>query len=169
MAKLIDRIIQLSALFAGICLFFMMIIGAADVISSKFFNFPIPGAFEFTETLMIGGTFMAIALTQSNRMHIAVDLFTSRLVPSKQTKLALINYILTMFFFFIIAWQGWVYGLHSLKIGEYESGLIRFPVYPAKLALALGASVMVLQCLKDFIETLIKLFGKSRKILHHLE
>ncbi|MBU0545533.1 MAG: TRAP transporter small permease [Proteobacteria bacterium] len=158
MVNFIDRIIKGSALFAGICLFIMMLIGTFDVIGSKFFNHPIPGAFEFTEALMIGGTFMAIALTQSNKMHIAVDLLTSRLMTSTRMKFELVNYFLTLLFFFIVAWQGWVYGLHSFSIGEYESGLIRFPVYPAKLTLALGASVMTLQCLRDFLETLIKLF-----------
>lgn len=161
MIYLIDRIIKGSALFAGVCLLLMMLIGAFDVILSNFFDYPIPGAFEFTEALMIGAIFMAIALTQSNKMHIAVDLLTSRLAEPLRIKFDLASYVLSLIFFFIIAWQGWVYGLHSLKVGEYESGLIQFPVYPAKLTLALGASIMVLQCLKDILETLDKLFREK--------
>jgi TRAP-type C4-dicarboxylate transport system permease small subunit len=82
-------------------------------------------------------------------------------MAATRMKFEFVSYLLTFFFFFLIAWQGWVYGLHSLKIGEYESGLIPFPVYPAKLALAMGASIMALQCLRDFVETLIKLFSKK--------
>lgn len=155
-----DILSRLGALLAGVALMIMMLIGAADVISSKLFNMPIPATFELTEALMVVSAFMAIGYNQYNRGHIAVTLFTSRLADPTAGIFRLISHFLTFVFFFLIAWQGWHYGLHSLKILEYESGLISFPVYPAKLMAALGASLATLQCLADFARKLRQLFGK---------
>ena len=160
MRKIINWMVQWAALIAGLCMFFMMIIGAIDVIGSKLFNAPLPGAFELTETLMVGAVFMAIALTQSKRLHIVVDLFTSHLRPTTRIKFDVFSYLCTFFFFLLIAWQGWEFGIKSLQIREYESGIIPFPVYPSKLALAIGATIMALQCLKDLIEASIKIIKK---------
>lgn len=158
---LIDRFSELGAIFAGLALILMMFLGAFDVILGKFFNKPIPGTFEATEALMVVGAFMAIAYNQSKRGHISVELITSRLTGSTRIIFDLISYFFSFAFFLLIAWQGWKYGLHSLKVLEYESGLINFPVYPSKLLLALGASMITLQCLVDFMRDFKKLVRKG--------
>jgi TRAP-type mannitol/chloroaromatic compound transport system permease small subunit len=153
----IDKFSEWGAIFAGLALMFMMFIGALDVIFSKFFNKPIPGTFEATEALMIVSAFMAISYNQVKRGHISVQLITSHLRGSTKIVFDSISYLFSFAFFALIAWQGWQYGLHSLKVLEYESGLINFPVYPSKLLLALGASMVTVQCLADFIRELRKL------------
>jgi TRAP-type C4-dicarboxylate transport system permease small subunit len=157
----VDTLSRFGALFSGAALLLMMLIGAADVILSKFFNAPVPGAFEATEALMVISAFMAIGYNQYKRGHIAVTLFTSRLKGTPAGIFRLISHAMTFVFFFLLAWQGWLYGLHSLEVLEYESGLISFPVYPAKLLAALGASLAALQCVADFARKLRELLGKE--------
>ena len=161
MRKIINWMVRWSAFAAGLCMLLMMIVGTIDVIGSKLFNSPLPGAFELTETLMVGATFLAIALTQSKRLHIAVDLFTSHLKPTTRIKFDFFSYLCTFLFFFIIAWQGWVFGIKSLQILEYESGIIPFPIYPSKLALAVGATITCLQCLMDLMDATTKNIPKQ--------
>jgi TRAP-type transport system small permease protein len=160
MRHIINWMVQWAAFIAGLCMFLMMVIGTIDVIGSKLFNAPLPGAYELTETLMVGAIFLAIALTQSKRLHIVVDLFTSHLTPTTRIKFDAFSYLCSFLFFFIIAWQGWVFGIKSLQILEYESGIIPFPVYPSKLALAVGATITCLQCLVDLIEASTKSIRK---------
>jgi TRAP-type transport system small permease protein len=157
----VDTLSRLGALLSGVALLLMMLIGAADVISSKLFNLPIPGSFEATEALMVVSAFMAIGYNQVKRGHIAVTLFTSRLSRTPAGIFRLISHFMTFVFFFLIAWQGWIYGLYSLEVLEYESGLISFPVYPAKLLAALGMSLAALQCVADFVRKLRELIGKG--------
>jgi TRAP-type C4-dicarboxylate transport system permease small subunit len=147
--NLLDRINETGAVLSGIALLLMMAMGALDVFLGKVFNTPVPGTFEATETLMVISAFLAIAYNQQVRGHIKVELFTSRLSPRLQIKFEAFNYLLSAIFFFLLTWQGWRFGIASLKIREYESGLIAFPVYPAKLLLALGVTMMTLQCLRD--------------------
>jgi TRAP-type mannitol/chloroaromatic compound transport system permease small subunit len=54
----------------------------------------------------------------------------------------------------MIAYFGWFATLRSFGSGEIRQGQLGFPVWPARMALALGASLMVLQCLIQFLSTL---------------
>jgi len=146
-----------ASTLAGLSLLVMCFIGAADVISTKLLNYPIPSAFEATETLMVLTIFMALAYTQARRQHIAVDIISSRFPPRTQQGLSLLTQLLTLAFFALIAWEGWRMSVQSWQIGEYASGLIQYPVYPAKIGLAVGATLMVLQALTDVV-------GESRTV-----
>lgn len=147
----LDWINEIGAIVSGVALLLMMGMGALDVFLGKIFNTPIPGTFEATEALMVISAFLAIAYNQQVRGHIKVELFTTRLSPRLQTKFEAFSYFLSALFFFLLAWQGWRFAIESLRIREYESGLIAFPVYPAKLLLALGVTMMTLQCLRDLV------------------
>ena len=154
-----DRMNEIGAVLSGVALLLMMIMGALDVFLGKVFNMPVPGTFEATEALMVVSAFLAIAYNQQVRGHIRVELFTSRMRPKLQLKFEVLNYFLSTVFFFLLTWQGWRFGIESLRVREYESGLIAFPVYPAKLLLALGLTLMTLQCLRDLVTAFKNIFS----------
>lgn len=157
--NLLDRVNEIGAVVSGIALLLMMVMGALDVFLGKVFNTPVPGTFEATEALMVVSAFLAIAYNQQVRGHIKVELFTSRMSPRLQLKFEAFNYFLSAVFFFLLTWQGWRFGLESLRVGEYESGLIAFPVYPAKLLLAVGLTLMTLQCSRDLVVAFKNIFN----------
>lgn len=151
MTAVVRRLGELGSWLAGASLLLMMLIGAIDIIGTKAFDRPLPGALETTEALMVLGVFLALAQTQARRQHIAVDLVTRRLGAGPRHVLDLFAQILTLGVFVLLAWQGWVLGLTSLEIREYASGIVQFPLYPSKLALAVGATLMVLQSVMDVL------------------
>lgn len=138
-----------GALLAGTSLLLMMALGALDVLTTNLLLRPIPATREATEALMVVAVFLAMAYAQGERAHIAVDLVSSRLPTRLQHAIRALGDALTLVVFALVASQGWRYGLASLREGEFAEGLISFPIYPAKLALALGASLMALQTAWD--------------------
>ena len=52
-----------------------MLLGAADVVGTKFFGWPVPGTLEVTESTMVLIVFGALAYTQRMRGHIRVEIF----------------------------------------------------------------------------------------------
>lgn len=138
-----------AALISGIGVFAMMLVGAGDVIATKFFNAPIPGAFEMTETMMVACIFFGLAMAQERRQHIRVELVTQTLSATVQRALDAVADLASCVFFAIIAWYGVKAAAESVQILEFTSGLVKFPVWPSKLALALGSVLMVAQCLVD--------------------
>lgn len=151
MISLLARLGALGVALAGASLLLMVLLGAIDIIGTKFFDRPLPGTFEATEALMVLGVFLALPYTQAHRQHIAVDLLVSRVGPGGRRALDAFATLLTLSVFALIAWRGWVLALTSFSVREYASGILRFPVYPAKFALAVGASLMVLQALVDLV------------------
>jgi len=145
---------RLAALVAGGGLFAMMVIGAADVVMSNLDLLgltarPIPATTEFTGTMMVVAIFFALALGQQQRRHIRITL--SRYASGRTARiLDAFRHIVHGTLYALIAWFGWQVAGHSFSTGEFAAGLYDFPVWPARLALALGASLMVVQCIADF-------------------
>lgn len=160
--KAVDKLSRIGAVISGVALLLMMLVGAVDVIMSKFFNQPIPGAFESTEAFMVVSAFLAIGYNQVQRGHIAVVILKSRLHGKPAVLLEMITHMASSLFFFLLAWQNWIYGLHSLRVLEYESGLFSFPVYPAKLLAAAGLSLACVQCIVDSAREFLKLVQGER-------
>lgn len=149
--RALRRTRRAAALLAGIAMMLMMLVGALDVIGTNVFLQPIPAAFEFMATMMVMVIFFSIALAQANRAHIRVEILTSRLPRPLRWLSDVLQYASGLAFFALVAWFGWKSGIRGFEVGEYASGLINFPTWPARIALAIGATLMALQCLYDLI------------------
>ena len=128
----------------------MMFVGAADVIASLAGR-PLPGAFELTETLMVACVFLAIAHAQANGQHIRVDILPRLASPAVRRVLDALGHLLSAAMYGAIAWYGWGEFIASVQGGEFSAGIVRFALWPARLALAVGASLMFAQTFFDLV------------------
>jgi len=63
----------------------------------------------------------------------------------------------------VLVWTGWVRGWESLTIGERESTAFGCPVYPVKLSLAIGGSLLLLQGAAEYVRN-VYTFVTGKKI-----
>lgn len=148
------------ALLSGFALLAMMCMGALDILGSNLDVLgltatPVPAAFEFMATMMVVNVFLGISLGQARRRHVRVELLIKILPRPLQIASDVLAHGLSLALFTLIAWFGWQSGLHSTNVGEYTAGLIQYPVWPARLVLAFGATLMALQCLFDLLGVFI--------------
>lgn len=140
---------------AGVAVLAMMFIGAADI-AATLLNYPIPGALELIQALMVVVIFLALPQVEARRQHITVDIVTQRLRPGPRRALGVINDLLGLLFFGAMTWQGWMLFWNSWKIREYAPGSISFPIYPSKalfsLGLTLASAVIVVNLLRSLIQ-----------------
>jgi len=141
------RLDRWAATLAGLALFLMMLVGAANVIGTKLFGIPVPGTYELTEALMVASAFLAMALAHADKAHIRVELLVNRLGPRGRALADAFTELCTAAFFTGIAWFGWSAAIHSLRVGEFSSGSLPMPLWPARMALAVGATLMIVQSL----------------------
>lgn len=139
---------------AGIGMLLMMVAGTADIVTSNLDKFglpskPIPAAYEFMATMMVVVVFLAVSLAQSRRSHIHVELVLNLLPQVARKGLEILHHTLSAVLFGAIGWFGWRAALHSFAVDEFVAGLINYPIWPARLTLAFGASLMAVQCLLD--------------------
>lgn len=130
-----------------------MVAGAADVLATNLDwiglqSRPIPGTTEAIATLMVVVVFMGLPLAQQRRAHIALDI-SQHAPPWLRRPLASLQHVLHAVFYGAMAGFGWQQALQSTRVGEFAAGAIAFPVWPARMVLAAGASLMALQCAAD--------------------
>ncbi|MDH3663666.1 MAG: TRAP transporter small permease [Alphaproteobacteria bacterium] len=172
-ARWLLRLNLWCGLVSGLALLAMMIAGAADVIGTNLDiaglqSRPVPAAFEFMATMMVVTVFLGTALAQARRNHIRVEVLVNRLPPAGQRVMEALQHTLSAVMWGLIAWFGWKSGLHSVGVGEYAPGLINFPVWPARLVLGFGATVMTVQCLFDLLAVFNARFDAT-DMAHHAD
>lgn len=138
----------LAAVSAAIILV-MMLLTTADVAFRFFLNSPIPGAYELSEFLLVGVVFLAISYVQACRAHIMVDLFTDRLPRWATLGLDILSALLALVVFAVLTWQAGFQAWRAWVIDDYTMGLIAYPIWPARAALALGVAVYCLRLILD--------------------
>lgn len=158
---LLLRVERQAAALAGLGVLVMMLLGGMDVLTTSALNQPIPGAYEIIETMMVGSIFLALALSQAEGRQIRVELLTERLGPRTQELLNALADACSLLVYGLIAWYGMKAAWTSTLSGEFSSGLVQFPQWPAKIALALGAWLMVLQCVFNALASLRKALTRN--------
>lgn len=136
---------------ASLSVLVMALLGGVDVIAATGFGKPLPGIYEATELLMVVTTMLAMSTLQARRMNISVDLVYRRMPRLGQKVVFLISTLIGLSLFGLIAWRGWLLAWESIRQLEYTQGGIQIPVYPAKVAFALGLTLLVLQYVKDLL------------------
>lgn len=150
-AAWVGKVGLLLAFLSGIAMLLMMIAGSLDIIGTNMFGWPVPAAFEFMATMMVVVVFFALSLAQARKAHLRVEVIYNLMPAMVQYVLDILQYAVTAAFFGLIAYFGWKAAALGFSQGEYASGIVNFPIWPARFALAFGASMMTLQCLIDLI------------------
>jgi TRAP-type mannitol/chloroaromatic compound transport system permease small subunit len=134
-----------------------MLVGVADVVGTEFLGRPVLGTLEFTESTMVLVVFGALAYAQERRAHIRVELLYSHVGPRGKSLMEAVTHIVAFIFFALVAWQGYVELLYSLEIKESTMGSVRFPLYPARVLLLLGVSLLILRLAVDIVQDIGRL------------
>lgn len=155
----IRRLAIFMVLLGSLGMLASMAICVADVIGTNFFDWPVPGTLEFTESTMVLIVFGALAFTQEKRGHIRVEILYAFFGARVQSLMDLLTHLVALVFFGLLAWYSFGELSYSWEIGEATMGTIRFPLYPARVLLSLGTVLLILQLALDVIAD----FGRMRR------
>lgn len=154
--SLLEKLAFAVLLVGGVGMLISMFLGVADVIGTQGFNKPVPGAKEVTESTMVLIVFGALTYAQIRRSHIRVEMLYTRMGPRVRAGMDFVAHFFALVFFALLCWQATNEAQYSLQIDESVDGLIRFPLYPARIILALGAGLVCLQLVLDMIEDALR-------------
>lgn len=139
-------------IIAAVAIFSMMALTCADVIL-RLFRMPIPGTYEIVSFMGAVAVSFAIAHTSVEKGHVAVSLVVQLLPKRAQAVIESILAALGIILFALIAWQSVLYGLDCQSSGEVSLTL-QLPFYPIIYGVALGAGVVCLVLLVDFLNAI---------------
>lgn len=160
----LERATRFLGAFGTGCILALMILTTADVVLRYILGIPLKGAFEISEMLLLSSVFLGMAYTQSLHEHINADFLVSRL--SKRTNLLLETVLLlpALLIFGLLAWQGTIFFMDSLRTGEFRWGLLRIPLWPARLMVPLGASFLCIRFIGEIVINFRRLLNWNKEM-----
>jgi TRAP-type C4-dicarboxylate transport system permease small subunit len=157
--QLVGRVSYLAHVAGSIFLAGMMFFIATDVTLRYFFNRPILGGYEITQSLM--GILVALALAHTGFQggHITVDVLTTRLPEKMQIFLSIIILICCLCLVGLITWQNTLYVKVAFDSG-YRTASLNIPYYPFIIVISIGFALYWLVLFVNFLESILKVFHK---------
>ena len=127
---------------------------------------PISGVINLSESLLVVAIYLGIARTQQAKHHVSLELVTMRL--SERHRRLLNLFVVTpvsIAICSVFVLSSWDYALEAWRIREKMDGAPYYPIYPPKIAVAVGLSLLWLQLLVDLVETILsaRSGGSDRK------
>ena len=150
------KLLGVFAVVAGISAFAIMWLVDANVLGRKVFNQPVLGSVEISQALLVICIMLGLPYAQSNGVHLRVTL----IVGHAPRRIGEILYGLAALtgcaVFAVLAYSGYSFALRAWTVGEEVWGAsVRFPLWPVKAMIPLGAGLLSLQFLLDAVRVLI--------------
>ncbi len=153
--RAIKILVDICLILACVILVLMTFMGSADVISTFIFDRPVPLVRELSEVLLAVVIFMSLAVVGREERHVKVDLFLQHFGPGVRTWLRVAALAISAVVVALLATQAAELATASFTEDERAMASIRFPVWPAKVAVAIGLAVTVLEYLRLLCRALL--------------
>jgi len=159
----LERVTRFLGTVGTGCILALMILTTTDVVLRYVLGIPLKGAYEVSEMLMVSSVFLGMAYTQLFHEHINADFLVSRL--SRHTNLVTETVLLlpALLIYGLLAWQGAIFFVDALRTGEYRWGLLRIPLWPARLMVPLGASFLCLRFIGEIVINFRRLLNWNKE------
>lgn len=163
LSSLMDRVLTpvywLAKAVASAAVFLCAFLSTADILSTWLLHRSLLGVFELMQMLMVVIVFLGLAPAVRGNSHISVDLFRGML-PARVRRMGdVLSALVSLIVYLLVGYAGIFAAMKSLSIGEFVSGPVPFPVFPARLALTIGAALAVLATLALTIALMTKAMG----------
>jgi TRAP-type C4-dicarboxylate transport system permease small subunit len=156
------------AAISGIVVIIMMLYTTVDVAGRYLANHPMPAAYEMTIIFLIYITYFGVTLVQARGGHMRLGFLFEKAGPRGKSLIDLFSVLFGLFIVGIIAWQGWLYAIESWQIEEVTMGVYTVPVFPGRIALAIGATIFIIQYIIDVVKNILALLNPDLARLIYL-
>ena len=146
-----------------ICIFAVSLLVFSDVVGRYFFNNPIPGTTEIVKCMIIIIVFLGLAYTFQQERHIRTVLILDRMPPAQKRWVEIIACLIGIGVFTLLCITSIEAAWDSIEAGEYDGVQVRVPVYPTRLAVALGSSLLVVQSVINLVNYFSRMRGAGQE------
>lgn len=148
----VKRLQEVLGMVAIVFIILMMLTTVVDVSGRYLFNSPISGSLEFARSMLVIVVSFTLGYAQLRKQHIRAEILPHHLSPRLSMVVEGFALILALGFSGLVTYGTFMVAYKSIVQIEYESGLINFPLWPARIALAIGCLALTLQYLVDTVQ-----------------
>lgn len=159
--RMIHRCTELLALASVTLIVVILMAIVADVVRRSTSGKSVPGVVEWAEVAMVMIVFLALGYAERQRAHVSMTLVVRALRPRIA---AVINSIGLLLVLGVVAWMVYVTAdraFTAFEAREFRFGLVRVPVWPARIALAVGLLAYLLELTVRTVDTVRAAFAKD--------
>lgn len=149
--RCVDSINDWVGKFLYPAMLLMSILILWEVLMRYVFNSPTLWVSEATQFLFVICSLLAGGHIERENSHINVDILLSHLSPKRRTLAKLIAFPFFLLFIGAMVYFGFHFGTESLLKFETSDSAWSPPIYPFKLMVPVGASLLFLQGIANFI------------------
>lgn len=154
-AATVHAVARGAAFLAVIAIAFIMLIVVYNVFLREVDQPPLRGIVEYVEVGMAVAAFFALGETERRRRHVGVDEILQRAKGPWYDVLRITGAVASVFIAVILAVTAWIVLMDSFARGEYRVGLVQIPMWPARLAVFVGFTVLALEQIVSAVEDVI--------------
>jgi len=159
--RIVARLSIILSEFSKLFIFLIMIIGIASIILRKV-GYPFPGDdVKLNTFLFISAVYFSFPFVQLKKQHIFVEVLVGKFRGKTRFLFQLTSVLLSFVGAIFMAWASWPYTFESLRRLECMEGYPFYPIYPAKLCVSVGLSVLALQLFVDSLGEVKSTFRKK--------
>jgi TRAP-type C4-dicarboxylate transport system permease small subunit len=136
-----------TALFRSVVTGLIMMGIVADVVRRTVTGRSIPGMIELVETFMAIEVFLGLAHAEATRVHVRMSLATNIMPFATRRVVKSFGMFICMVGSVWFAYASTLRAIEATAVGEVKPGLLRFPVWPARWAIAIGFAVLAFEYL----------------------
>ncbi len=151
--RTLDMLYGLGAVLAALSLLGIFLVMMAQVVLREMGR-QLPGADDVAAYLCVATTFFALAATFRRGELIRVGMAIDNLPPGARRGMEMLVLALAAVITTYIAWWTAQDALFSLEIEEVAQGTVPFPIWVPKLAMPLGAGLLLVAILDEFVSVL---------------
>ena len=159
--KIVEKINQWMATFSVVLIFIMMVSITVDVGLRFLAGAPITGVVELNRTLLVVVVFFTLGYAQARKQHINVEFLVNKLSEKRKILVISLGTLLALVIMAMITYGSISAAYTSTVEGEHEVGLLNYPVWPGRIALAFGLFTLCLQYVVGIINGFLFLLKKG--------
>jgi len=150
--KLIEKISKLFATISAVCLFIIVFVTVFDVGGRILFNRPVYGTLGTIRTLLVFVIFFSLPFAQVSKTHIRVEFILQKMNKYKRHLLLSFGLIYNILIVGFLTYGCIRVAQKSFMMKEKLSGIMNYPVWPGRYAVAIGLFLLSLQYLVDIYD-----------------
>lgn len=149
--RAVERLNIFMGVASGVAIFLITLIVVADVTLRALFGQPVPGATELSTLLMVALVFLGLASVQTAKANFRMEVLIDILPPGIARVVNFMTTVIALIAISIIGWYTAQEAFHALSVKEMSYGAVSFPIYPARVIIAVGFILLALQLLIDAV------------------
>lgn len=149
--RIVERFHVALGIMSGLSILVITLIVAADVAMRALFNAPVPAATELSTLVMVGMIYLGLAAVQQSKANFRVEILVAILPRRVQWALEFLTTLIAAGTIALLAWYTGNEAWNATLQREMSFGAYVFPVWPARVVIAIGFVMLFVQLAIDLV------------------